>query len=49
MGGVRRCVGLVLGPGLTLCQADGCAGGARAIGGGVGAAAAYTWSLGYTE
>ena len=31
MGGVRRLAGLVFGPGLTRRQADGCAGGARAI------------------
>jgi len=36
-----RGVGLALGCGLTLRQADGCAGGARAIVGWVGAAAAY--------
>ena len=40
-GRVSRGVGLVLGRGLTLRQADGCAGGARAIAGWVGAAAAY--------
>jgi len=31
MSGARRCAELVLGPGLTLRQADGCAGRARAI------------------
>ena len=43
MGSGSRFVGLVLGRGLTLRQADGCAGGARAIVGWVGAAAAYTY------
>ena len=42
MCGARRFVGLRLGPCLTLRQADGCAGGDRAIVGWVGAAAAYT-------
>jgi len=36
MGGGPRWVGLVRGTGLTLRQADGCAGGARAIVGWVG-------------